>query len=128
MTLNDQELDLLLNLLETRTDLSVAELDGVGHALAFLLKDRFDKRRGTPENLGNTQEAIHIADEAYPNWVISLHGRANDRDGHWRCSLRETDAFDEDSMIGAGRSPALAQAILAAVMRLAMMERNQSAP
>ena len=123
MTLNDEELDLLLTLLETRNDLSVAELDGVGHALAFLLKDRFDTKRGAPEHLGNTQEAIHIADEAYPNWVINLHGRANDKDGHWRCTLRETDAFDKDAVIGAGRSPVLSQAILAAVIRLAMMDR-----
>ncbi|WGW06015.1 hypothetical protein [Tropicibacter oceani] len=123
MTVNDDELDLLLTLLETRRDPSVAELDGVGHALAFLLGDRFDAVHGSADHLGSADAAIHIADKAYPNWVVTLHGRANDRDGHWRCTLRETDAFDKDAVIGAGRSPVLAQAILAAVMRLAMQAR-----
>lgn len=123
MELNDEELELLLNSLESRNDLSVAELDGVAHALAFLLKDRFDMSKGTAERLASVEEAVHIADDAYPNWVFSIHGRANDKDGHWRCTLRESDTFDKDLIIGSGRSPVLSQAILAAVMRLAMREK-----
>ncbi|MDU8911632.1 hypothetical protein [Aestuariicoccus sp. MJ-SS9] len=123
MQLDDDEIGLLLTSLETRNDLSVAELDGVGHALAFLLKDRFDAKRGAAANLGSTEEALHIADEAFPNWSFTIHGRANDRDGHWRCTMRENETFDSDAIIGTGRSPVLSQAIVAAVIRLAMQDR-----
>lgn len=124
MKLDDDELELLLTALEGRSDLTIAELDGVGHALAFLLEDRFDVKHGDAATLASTEGALFIADAAYPNWVFSIHGRANDKDGHWRCSLRESDTFDSDAVIGMGRSPVLSQAILAAVIRLTMICRK----
>ncbi len=120
MQLDDDEIALLLSRLETHNDLSVAELDGVHHALAFLLGDRMDGKRSAPQHLNDAEDVLHIANTAYPDWVINIHGRADDRDGHWRCSLRKGDTFDSDAVIGHGRSPVLAQAILAAVIRLAM--------
>jgi hypothetical protein len=38
--------------------------------------------------------------------------------------LRENDSRDSDAAIGIGRSPVLGQAILAAVMRLAMSQKT----
>ncbi|WP_295317529.1 hypothetical protein [Roseobacter sp.] len=120
--MKDPELDILIDELESRTDLTVADLDGVARGLAFLLPDA----TGTDDNLavrmGNTDAVIHIADQAFPDWTVHIHGRANDKDGHWRCTLREADARDNDAIIGSGRSPVLSQAILAATMRLAMLQ------
>ncbi len=119
--MKDPELDILIAELEGRTDLTIADFDAVHHALVFLLPDRIDPKAAEPTHISTTDGAMIIADEAYPNWVVHIHGRANDRDGQWRCHLREHETRDTDSAIGSGRSPVLAQAILAAVLRLSMI-------
>jgi hypothetical protein len=116
--MKDQELQILINDLETRNDLSPAEFDGVAHALAYVLPNVAAESKRLGETVGHTDGAILIVDQAYPNWSIHIRGRANDKDGHWRCTLREGDTRDNDAVLGAGRSPVLAQAILAAVLRL----------
>lgn len=115
--MKDPELDVLIKELETTRDMSVADFDGVVHALAFLFPDI---ALPTADRIGGTDEAMLIADDAYPNWSVHIRGRANDRDGHWHCTLRKSDSRDSDAAIGAGRAPVLGQAILAAVIRLAM--------
>ena len=67
----------------------------------------------------STDEIIHMVDAAYPNWSIRLRGRASDKDGHWVCTLRRSDELDNDDMIGIGKAPVLAHAILAALLKLA---------
>ena len=119
--MKDPELDILIKELETTRDMSIADFDGVVHALAFLLSD---VTRPGADRIGTTDQAILIADAAYPNWSIHIRGRANDRDGHWSCTLRENDSRDSDAAIGIGRSPVLGQAILAAVLRLAMAQKG----
>jgi hypothetical protein len=119
--MKDPELDILIKELETRRDISVADFDGMLHALAFLLPN---VALPQADRLGTTDQAILIADAAYPNWSIHVRGRTNDRDGHWHCTLRENDNRDSDAAIGIGRSPVLGQAVLAAVMRLAMSQKT----
>jgi hypothetical protein len=121
MQMKDPELDILIKELETVRNLSVADFDGVLHALAFLLPA---VELPTADRIGTTDQAILIADEAYPNWSVHIRGRANDTDGHWRCTLRENDSRDSDFAIGTGRSPVLGQAVLAAVIRLAMAQKK----
>ncbi len=118
--MKNPELDLLIEELETRTDLTVADFDGVAHALTFLLPEAVGAEQNLAGHLGATDTAMHVADQSFPNWNVHIRGRANDKDGHWRCMLRESEGLDNDSIIGSGRSPVLAQAILAATLRLAM--------
>lgn len=118
--MKDPELEILINELESDQRMSVAGFEGVVHALEYLLPESVTKSL-TPQGLATTDGAMHVADDAYPNWVVRIRGRANDRNGHWRCTLREDDNRDNDAAMGAGRSPVLAQAILAAVLRLSMM-------
>lgn len=118
--MKDPELDILIKALETEREISVADFDGVLHALSFLLPA---VKLPDAEHVNATDKAILIADDAYPNWSIHIRGRANDADGHWRCTLRESDSRDSDAAIGTGRSPVLGQAVLAAVMRLAMAQK-----
>jgi hypothetical protein len=119
--MNDLEMDAMLKKLEATRNMSIADFDGVVYAIAFLLP-----QVTTPpvDHLAMTDKAILIADEAFPNWSIHIRGLANCRDGHWQCTLRENEARDNDAVIGTGRSPVLAQAILAAVIRLAMARRD----
>ena len=119
--MKDPEIDVLIEELETNREMSVAEFDGVVHALVFLLPE---VDIPGPDRIGTTDHAIHVADDAFPNWSIHIRGRANDRDGHWHCTLRENETRDSDAVIGTGRSPVLAQAILAAVTRLAMAQKK----
>lgn len=119
--MKDPELDILIKELETTRDMSIADFDGVSHALGFLLPDA---NLPSIDRIAITDHAILIADDAYPNWSIHIRGRANDADGHWRCTLRESDSRDSDAAIGIGRSPVLGQAILAAVIRLAMAQKT----
>lgn len=119
--MKDPELDVLIDELEQRTDLSVADFDGIAHGLAFLIPDAVKADDALARKLNQTDEAIHVADAAFPNWTVRIRGRANDRDGHWRVTLRKDDSRDSDEAIGTARSPVLAQAVLAAVMRLAMI-------
>jgi hypothetical protein len=118
--MKDPELDILIETLETNRDISIADYDGVVHALAFLLPDA---TLPAAEQVATTDQAILIADDAYPNWSVHIRGRANDRDGHWHCTLRENDSRDSDAVIGIGSSPVLGQAILVAVIRLTMAQK-----
>ncbi|PUB13608.1 hypothetical protein [Yoonia sediminilitoris] len=118
--MKDPELDILIEELEKRTDLTVADFDGVSHGLGFLLPELAETNLLDAAHIGTSDSAMHIADKAFPNWAVHIHGRANDKNGHWRCTLRESDSRDNDAVIGRGRSPVLGQAILAATMRLAM--------
>ena len=120
--MKDPELEILINDLENKSPLSLAEYDGIAHALSYLLPKAVSDEAIAPLHISTTDGAMHIADVAYPNWSVHIHGRANDKDGHWHCTLRESDVRDSDKVIGSGRSSALSQAILAAVMRLAMAQ------
>ncbi len=125
--MKDPELDILIDELETRADMPIADFEGVVNALVYLLPGGVpDSAR--PERIATTDGAILVADDAYPNWAVHIHGRANDRDGHWRCTLREGDSRDNDAVIGSGRSPVLSQAILAALLRLSMILKKDDVP
>lgn len=123
--MKDPEIDLLINALESNPAMTIAELDGVAGALTHLLPG-LDAAIAQATLIAQTDGAMHVADAAYPNWVVNIRGRADDRDGHWRCMLRENDARDNDAVIGHGRSPVLAQAILAAILRLSMIVSKSS--
>lgn len=118
--IKDPELERLIEELEKSADMPLADFEGVLNALTFVLPDRVPANM-RPERLATTDGALLVADDAYPNWAVRIHGRANDRNGHWHCTLRRDDSRDNDAAIGSGRSPVLAQAILASVLRLAMI-------
>lgn len=114
------ELNIVIKELETQHDLTVADFEGVVQALHYLLPDDVAVGANLAQRLNMTDDAMLIADHAFPNWTVHIRGRTNDKDGHWRCTLRENDSRDSDAYIGTGKSPILSQAILAAVMRLAI--------
>lgn len=114
------ELNIVIKELETQHDLTVADFEGVVQALHYLLPDDVAVGANLAQRLNMTDDAMLIADHAFPNWTVHIRGRTNDKDGHWRCTLRENDSRDSDAYIGTGKSAILSQAILAAVMRLAI--------
>jgi hypothetical protein len=61
--------------------------------------------------------AIHLAEEALSFWDLRLRGKTNAEDGHWTCTLRRSSS-DADVALAIGRSPALARAVLSALVRV----------
>ena len=118
--MKNPELAIPIKKLEGCEAITMADFEGVVHALEYLLPDRATEGL-TAQGISTADGAMHVADDAYPNWAVHIRGRANDRNGHWRCTLREDDSRDNDAAVGLGRSAVLAQAILAAVLRLSMM-------
>lgn len=120
------QLNTVINMLETRHDLTVEDFEEVVQAMHHALPDDVAVGAGLALRLNNTDDAMLIADHAFPNWSVHLRGRANDKDGHWHCTLRENDSRDSDAYIGSAKSPVLSQAILAAVMRLAIAKHHNA--
>ncbi|AHD03735.1 hypothetical protein [Leisingera methylohalidivorans] len=119
--MQDPELEVLIDRLESRTDFTLADLDGVLRALVFLLPDTVQDEENTAQRIGTADGAMHVADNAFPDWDVHIRGRAYGKHGRWHCTLRENGKLDNDAAIGLGQSPVLAQAVLAAVLRLAMI-------
>ncbi len=76
-----------------------------------------------PEVIAEPTEAVlHLIDRCLPGWNIHLTGQASEPDGHWRCSLRRSDAHDDDEVVGTGSGPtvplALSRAFMDAVAKM----------
>ncbi len=68
-----------------------------------------------------TEAVLHLIEEHLPEWAITLKGRADEVDGNWTCTLRKTDAHDDDAFIGIGSGPTLSLALLMAVLRASIV-------
>ncbi|MDJ0994343.1 MAG: hypothetical protein QNI90_12260 [Dinoroseobacter sp.] len=116
--MKDRELELIIEELEQRHDLSPADYDGVAHALQFILPEALAQEPELAAKAATTDGALHLIACAYPNWAVELEGTAAEERGNWRCSLRDGGMADNDAAIGIGHGPVLSQAILSAIFRL----------
>ena len=66
-----------------------------------------------------TEAVLRLVDHCLPGWTITLRGRATEPDGHWHCSLRESEARDSDAVIGIGTAPTVSLALLRALVSVA---------
>jgi hypothetical protein len=64
--------------------------------------------------LVSTEGTLALIEERLPGWRIAVEGRT----GHWRATLRESGARDDDEVIGLGRAPTIPLALLAALLRV----------
>lgn len=95
--------------------LSVAQVDQA----AVLVRRVFPMM---PEPKGATDlvgQLLHGIDLCLPGWTIQLTGKAQEPDGHWRCSLRETRGSDEVEVIGLGTGSVVEVALLEALLHVA---------
>ena len=63
-------------------------------------------------------QLLHMIDLSLPGWTIQLTGKAQEPDGHWRCSLLETRGSDEVEVIGLGTGHAVELALLEALLHV----------
>jgi hypothetical protein len=90
-----------------------------------LLRQVFPQAPASLETTPASAEAIlHLVDVILPNWTIQLTGKAMEPDGHWRASLRESRGSDEDEMVGLGAAATVAQALIAALLRVALQKAS----
>ncbi|WP_137111234.1 hypothetical protein [Rhodobacter sp. SY28-1] len=85
---------------------------------AVLVRRVFPK---TPEVAGKADivgQLLHMIDICLPGWTIQLTGKAQEPDGHWRCSLRETRGSDEVDVIGMGTGRSVDLALLEALLHV----------
>lgn len=71
-----------------------------------------------------TDEVLRLVAIVLPNWSISLKGFADEVDGHWTCTLRESGVLDDDETIGIGRAPNLSLAIIAALLEVIILRKE----
>ena len=68
----------------------------------------FPEAPAHPEVLSDPTEAVmHLLSHCLPGWHIHLTGQAAEPNGHWRCSLRKSDAHDDDLVVGTATGPTI---------------------
>jgi len=80
---------------------------------------------GSPVGVGaaaSTDGALTLVEVVLPGWRVDLEGHARSPDGRWSCSLRASGARDDDEVIGIGRGPTPALAIMGALIRVRMVQ------
>lgn len=70
----------------------------------------------TQSDFHSTDRVLKLVNECLPGWSIHIKGSATSPNGHWHCSLRQSDIRDNDRYVGIGKGPTLPHALLAAVL------------
>lgn len=110
----------ILELIE-QTDAAAALDAGLIHQVADGVRPLFPNAPTSAEVLADsTAAALHLVDKCLPGWTIALKGKAVEPDGHWSCVLRESSARDNDEVIGTGKAPTVALALLKALLKVAL--------
>jgi hypothetical protein len=87
---------------------------------AAVLVRRVFPQMPEPRGVGDlVGQILHSVDVCLPGWTIQLTGKAQEPDGHWRCSLRETRGSDEVEIIGLGTGRVVEVALLEALLHVA---------
>lgn len=70
----------------------------------------------TESDFHSTDRVLKMVQDCLPGWAIHITGTATTPNGHWHCSLRQSDIRDNDAYVGIGKGPTLPHALLAAVI------------
>lgn len=90
------------------------------HRVAGAMRPLFPNAPTSVEGLSDPTDAVlHLVDKCLPGWSIALKGKAIEPDGHWSCVLRESSNRDNDEVIGIGKAPTVALALLKALLKVA---------
>ena len=98
--------------------------DAVRALKAALPDDKFDDAGGLAAR-DPTAAVLHLVNTQLPEWSITLHGKAQEADGEWTCTLRKSDVHDDDLYVGAGTGPKLPLAMMAAFLKLSLARASQ---
>ena len=77
-----------------------------------------------PGALDSTDRVLTILYKTKPGWTISAAGTVHLPNGHWSCTLRNSDTRDNDEYLGIGKGPTLPHSLLAALLKALAFERG----
>ncbi|MCA8879583.1 MAG: hypothetical protein KDA73_06380 [Rhodobacteraceae bacterium] len=97
-------------------DLAAAALAGLRTALPEASSDL------RPSVIDSTDAALDLVARTLPGWLITLDGNAGEP-GHWSCTLRQSGVRDDDEVIGTGRAPTSALALVSALIRVSVARK-----
>jgi hypothetical protein len=75
-------------------------------------------------DLDSTDQVLAAIRDILPGWNIHMKGTASLPNGHWVCSLRQSDIRDNDPFVGTGNGPTLSHALLAALLKALAQSRK----
>jgi hypothetical protein len=78
-------------------------------------------RAARADTFGSTDALLDLVAEALPSWSLHLGGSSATVQGRWTCTIRETGVRDDDELIGVGKSPTAAGAIMAALLKIMVL-------
>jgi hypothetical protein len=115
--------DRLQDLISTIESASMLDIDLAAAALTGL-------RTALPEAsselrvsvVDSTDAALDLVARTLPGWLITLEGTARTPD-HWSCTLRQSGVRDDDEVIGTGRAPTPALALVSALIRVSIARK-----
>lgn len=67
--------------------------------------------------LGSVDSVMLLVDHALPGWAVKMSGVASENNGHWMCSLRQSEVRDSDAFLGLGNGPVLSNALISALLK-----------
>lgn len=108
----DKELLRLAEEIEAAFELDAGLTERARATLASYLKRPIDE-----VDLESTDDVITLVYEIKPGWNMSMKGKAWSPNGHWHCTLRQTELRDNDAYIGVGNGPTLSHALLASLLK-----------
>jgi hypothetical protein len=103
---------------EAKMTLTGSLAQDVAEAINYHLPENASGMMVKAADLSSTDYVLHLIDTVTPGWTIRLRGKAMERDGHWQCSLRPTDARDEAEFIGHAHGPDLSNSLVGALLRV----------
>ncbi|MCV2869884.1 hypothetical protein OEW28_14720 [Defluviimonas sp. WL0002] len=91
-------------------------------ALADRTIAQLHRSTGAPQlersHLESSERLLALIYELRPGWTVSVKGVARFPNGHWRCTLRQSELRDNDEFVGVGSGPTMAHAMLVAMLKV----------
>ncbi|NKB28191.1 MAG: hypothetical protein GKR99_11780 [Rhodobacteraceae bacterium] len=85
--------------------------------LVEIAMPQVDRQLIEADALGTVDAVVLLIDHEFPGWSLRMDGIANERNGHWHCTLRRSTTRDNDAFIGIGKGPKLSNALIGALLK-----------
>ncbi|MGR3662170.1 MAG: hypothetical protein ACU0CA_13435 [Paracoccaceae bacterium] len=66
---------------------------------------------------GSVDVILLAIDHAFPGWALTMNGIASEGNGHWKCSLRQSEVRDNDAFLGAAHGPLLSNVLIGTFLK-----------
>jgi hypothetical protein len=117
-TMTKDDLHRLAATLEKDGVIGGEDTDRLAGAIDRAFSDRPKPGNVDADAFGSTDALLALVADALPTWSLHLGGSSATVHGRWTCTIRETGVRDDDELIGVGKSPTAAGAVMAALLKV----------